>query len=229
MDVTEEPVATRWPGTRQDRVAGWCSAWVVVALSAVYAVVMGMGFGSMGNLADPLPDPYLAVAEALILLMAPAMVVLMAAVHACAPAHLRLYSLLAFGWMLVTACLTMMVHVVGLVVARRIDPAEMSGYDRLFGYAWPSLLYAVDVVAWDLLLGLSLACAALVFRGGRHRAVRRALLLSAALCLVGFVGPAIDVMAWRGLGILGYVVVFPVACVLLARTVFSADRVDTGS
>jgi len=223
MDVVEEPVATRLPGTRHDRVAGRWAAWMVAVLSVVYAVVVGVGFGDLGNLVDPLPDPYLAVAEVLILLMAPAMVVLMAAVHACAPVHLRLYSLLAFGWMLVAACLTMTVHVVELVVARRIEPAAVPGYDRLFDFAWPSMLYAVDVVAWDLLLGLSLACAALVFPGQRHRAVRRVLLLSAALCLVGLVGPAIDVMAWRGLGILGYVVVFPVACVLLTRVFFAAD------
>ncbi len=220
MDGSEEPVATRRPGTRHDRLAGRWAAWTVVVLSVVYAVVMGAGFSSMGNLADPLPDPYLAVAEVLILLMAPAMVVLVGALHACTPVHLRLYSLLAFGWMLVAACLTMTVHVVELVVARRIDPAEVPGYDRLFDFAWPSMLYAVDVVVWDLLLGLSLACAALVFRGRRDRAVRWVLLLGAALCLVGLVGPAFDVMAWRGLGILGYVVVFPVACVLLARTIF---------
>jgi hypothetical protein len=63
-----------------------------------------------------LPDPFLAVAEVLILLLAPAMVVLMAAVHACAPAHLRMFGLIAFGWMLVAAGLTMTVHVVELVV-----------------------------------------------------------------------------------------------------------------
>ena len=79
---------------------------------------------SLGNLTDPLPDPYLAVAELLILLMAPVMVVLMASVHACAPVHLRMFSLIAFGWMLVAACLTMTVHVVELVVARQVDPGR---------------------------------------------------------------------------------------------------------
>src|SRR6478609_8710910 len=172
---------------------------------------------SLGNLTDPLPDPYLAVAELLILLMAPVMVVLMASVHACAPVHLRMFSMIAFGWMLVAACLTMTVHVVELVVARRVDPGAVPGFARLFGFAWPSMLYAVDVVAWDLMLGLSLLCAAFVFTGHRYRAVRRGLMVSAALCLVGLVGPATDVLAWRGIGILGYVVAFPVTCLWLSR------------
>jgi len=149
---------------------------------------MVAGFGSLGNVTDP----YLAVAELLILVMAPVMVVLMAAVHACAPVHLRMFSMIAFGWMLVAACLTMTVHVVELVVARRIDPGAVPGFTRLFDFAWPSMLYAVDVVAWDLMLGLSLLFAAFVFTGRRYRVVRWGLLVSAALCLVGLVGPATE-------------------------------------
>jgi hypothetical protein len=89
------------------------------------------------------------------------------------------------------------------------------------------MLYAVDVVAWDLLLGLSLLFAAAVFTGHRFRAVRRGLLLSAVLCLAGLVGPATDVMAWRGIGILGYVVVFPATCVGLSRA-FAPPTKGTG-
>ena len=225
MDVTESSRVCgdgRLLGSRAERLAGSASARVVVVLSVAYAAIMVAGFLSLGNLTDPLPDPYLVVAEVLILLMAPAMVVLMAAVHACAPVHLRMFSLIAFGWMLVAACLTMTVHVVELVVARRVEPGAVAGFARLFDFAWPSMLYAVDVVAWDLLLGLSLLFAAVVFTGRRYRAVRRGLLVSAVLCLVGLVGPAIDVMAWRALGILGYVVAFPLTCLALSRAFCTA-------
>lgn len=152
MGMTESsrgPAAGQLVGSRSERLAGRWSARFVVAISIAYAVIMVTGFVSLGNLSDPLPDPYLGVAEVLILVMAPAMVVLMAAVHACAPVRLRIFSLLAFGWMLVAACLTMTVHVVELVVARRVDHAAVPGFERLFDFAWPSMLYAVDVVAWD--------------------------------------------------------------------------------
>jgi hypothetical protein len=220
MDVTGlslDSDAGRLVGSRSERLVGRWSAWFVVVISAAYAAVMAAGFGSLGNLTDPLADPYLAVAELLILLMAPVMVVLMAAVHACAPVRLRMFGMIAFGWMLVAACLTMTVHVVELVVARRIDPGAIPGFARLFDFAWPSMLYAVDVVAWDLLLGLSLLFAAFVFTERRYQGVRWGLLASAALCLLGLVGPATGVLAWRGIGIFGYVVVFPATCVALAR------------
>jgi hypothetical protein len=136
-----------------------------------------------------------------------------------------MFSMIAFGWMLVAACLTMTVHVVELVVARRIDPGAVPGFARRFDFAWPSMLYAVDVVAWDLLLGLSLLFAAFVFTGRRYRGIRRGLLASAALCLVGLVGPATDVVAWRGIGIVGYAVVFPVTCIALGRALSPAVNV----
>jgi hypothetical protein len=216
-ELSRSADAERLVGSQFERLAGRWSARFIVAINVAYAGVMVAGFVSLGNLTDPLPDPYLGVAEVLILVMAPVMVVLMAAVHACAPVGLRLFSLVAFGWMLVAACLTMTVHVVELVVARRVQPDTVPGFTRLFDFEWPSMLYAVDVVAWDLLLGLSLLFAAFAFTGRRYRAVRWGLAVSAVLCLVGLVGPATDVMAWRAIGIVGYVVAFPITCLALSR------------
>ncbi len=204
-------------GSRNDRLLGRWSARAIAAFSVPYAIAMVLGFSSMGNLRDPLPDPYLAVAELLIIVMAPFMVTLMIAVHACAPARLRALSLTALGWMLILAALTMTVHFVELTFVRRINPAEVPGFDRLLDFQWPSLLYAIDIAAWDLFLGLALLFAAAVFTGPRYRWARRGLLASGALCLLGLVGPIFDVLAWRGIGIFGYAVVFPLTCLALSR------------
>jgi hypothetical protein len=198
-------------------MVGKWSARAIAALSIPYAITMVLGFSSMGNLRDPLPDPYLAVAELLILVMAPFMVTLMVAVHACAPARLRAFGLTAVGWMLMLAGVTMTVHFVELTFVRRINPAEVPGFDRLLDFQWPSLLYAADVAAWDLFLGLSLLFAAPVFTGVRCRWARRGLLISGALCLLGLVGPALNALAWRGIGIFGYAVIFPMTCLALSR------------
>jgi hypothetical protein len=211
-------------GSSGDLMLGKWSARAIAAFSVPYAITMVLGFSSMGNLQDPLPDPYLAVAEVLILLMAPFMVTLMIAVHACAPVRLRALSLTALGWMLILAGVTMTIHLVELTFVRRINPAEVPGFDRLLDFQWPSLLYAADIAAWDLFLGLSLLCAAPVFIGPRHCWARRGLWVSGALCLLGLVGPAINVLAWRGIGIFGYAVVFPLTCLALSRAFTSTAR-----
>lgn len=149
---------------------------------------------------------------------------LMVANHACAPPRARTFSTTALGWMLATAAVTMTVHFVQLTVARRIDPSTVPGFDRLFGWHWPSLTWGAEITAWDLFLGLSLLCAAPVFAGRRYAMVRRGLLVSGSLCLAGLVGPALNAMAWREFGIFGYAVVLPLTCLALSRAFASASN-----
>ena len=48
---------------------GAWSARALFVLELAYVVAFVVGFASIGDLSKPLPDPYLAVAEALILVM----------------------------------------------------------------------------------------------------------------------------------------------------------------
>jgi hypothetical protein len=48
--------------------------------------------------------------------------------------------------------------------------------------------------------------------------VRRGLLLSGSLCLIGLIGPLAGMLGLRTSGILGYTVVFGLTCLPLRRT-----------
>jgi hypothetical protein len=65
-----------------------------------------------------LPDPYLAIAEVLILVIAPILVLLMLAIHACAPAHAKAFTRVALGWMLAAAAFTLNLRRSWSVVSR---------------------------------------------------------------------------------------------------------------
>ena len=67
------------------RMLGFWSARAIFLMEFLYVAVFIAGFASIRNTSKPLPDPYLAIAEILILLMAPVMVCLMLAIHECAP------------------------------------------------------------------------------------------------------------------------------------------------
>jgi hypothetical protein len=204
-------------GTKADRWIGMWSARVLFAFGVAYAVTMVAGFAGMGNLSKPLEDPYLAIMEVLILVMAPVLVLLAVVIHACAPEGTRTYSMTALGWMLLLAGFTMTVHLVQLTVVRRIDPSAIQGFQYLFNWHWPSVLYGVDVVAWDIFFGLALLFAAPVFHAAGHVAVRNGLLIAGALCLLGIIGPAVNHIALRDIGIIGYAVVWPIVCVPLSK------------
>jgi hypothetical protein len=129
-----------WGGTPSERRIGRWSAYALCALTVAYVVDFVAGFTALGNLSAPLPDPYLAVGEALILVMAPILVALMLALHACAPPGAKSFTLVALGWMLAAAAFTTTVHFVELTVARHVDAASFPGYRFIFDFQWPSLL-----------------------------------------------------------------------------------------
>jgi hypothetical protein len=186
-------------------------------IGVAYVVTFVVGFGAMGTLSKPLEDPYLAIAEILIVVLAPILVLLMVVVHESAPERARIYSATAVCWMLLAAGFTMTVHLAELMAVRRITPSSFQGFHDFFGWHWPSVFYSIDIVAWDVFFGLAMLFAAPVFHVSRHFAARNGLIIAGALSLVGIVGPATNHIGWRELGIFGYAIVFPVTCLALSR------------
>jgi len=204
--------------TDRIRAIGTWSARAMVVLEAAYVVVFIIGFASLGNTSDPLPDPYLAIAEVLILVMAPILVLLMMAIHECAPAPVKAFTRVALGWMMATAAFTFTVHFVELTVARHITPATLPGYNYIFDFKWPSTFYAIDIVAWDVFFGLALLFAIPAFTHRSEARVRQGFIASGSLCLIGLIGPFANALVWRTIGILGYTIVFGLVCIPLSRT-----------
>src|SRR5947209_7162563 len=81
---------TRW--TSMDRLVGQWSCYLVFGLSLAYVPATAAGFLFGGGFTGPIRDPYPAVMELLILLLAPALVVTFAALHAYAPASKKILS-----------------------------------------------------------------------------------------------------------------------------------------
>jgi hypothetical protein len=191
-----------------DRLGFWSSV-ALVAVGVGYALALAAGITRHG-LHEPIVDPVLAVMEVLTLLSAPAIVTLMAAIHARAAPSRKVYGLAALAFGTLCAGTTSVVHFLELTSSR--PPAGG-------GLVWPSRLYAAELLAWDVFLGLALVCAALAFdRNGAERIQRRALWICGALCLAGTVGPAVGDMRIQWIGITGYAVVLPVVSFLLARS-----------
>jgi hypothetical protein len=87
----------------------------------------------------------------------------------------------------------------------------------VFSFEWPSVAYALDILAWDVFFALSMLFAAPVFSGSRLSAWIRALMVaSGSLALVGRSGVVAGDMRLRNIGIVGYVGVFLIVAVLLA-------------
>ena len=196
-----------------NRLGSW-SALAIFLLGVAYAFTLTAAVTGHG-LTAPIVDPILAIMEVLTLISALLIVILIASIHAYASVDHKIYGLIAFAFTIVFVAMTSAVHFVELTAVRQMGSA---------GIVWPSAAYAVELLAWNLFLGLALLFAAPVFGGsGLERRVRRGLLISGSLCVTGIVGPALGSMRLQLVGVLGYAVVLPVVCFMLAR-LFRGDR-----
>ena len=204
------------PISLQYRTIGRAAAWAVFSMIVVYAVTTALGFLSLKSSLDPIGDPYFAIMELLILLMTPLMVVIMVAVHYYAPVERKLYSLTALAFMIILAGLTDTLHFVILSFGRQVDATGLTWMPLLISFKWPSVAYALDILAWDIFFPLSFLFAAPVFKGGRLETwIRILMILSAILSFAGLAGVPFADMQYRNIGIIGYALVAPVVFLLI--------------
>jgi hypothetical protein len=180
---------------------GTRSSLAVVVVGVAYAAVLGAGMARHG-LSEPIVDPILAVMELLTIVSALPVLGLFVALHASTTAERRLWATLATGFAAMFACATMGVHVVELTAGRALGRP---------GLVWPSVPYAVELFAWDFLLGLALVAGAAAV--GPTPAARRLTVwmrATGAACLAGLIGPVVGEMRLQLIGVFGYAIMLPI-------------------
>ena len=216
--------------TLQHRTIGKAAAWGVFFLGVIYAITTVLGFLSLKSPQDPIGDPFFLIMELLIVLIAPLMVVVMIAVHAYASSEVKAYSFTALSFTILLAGITSSMHFVILTVSRQIEATELDWFPLLFSFKWPSVAYALDILAWDWFFALSMLFAAPVFGVGRLEiAVRNLMIVSGILSLAGLIGVPLADMQVRNIGIIGYGVVTPVVFLLLGIVLGRNQQVSSGT
>ena len=209
--------------TKQQRMLGRTASFAVTFLLIAYAVILVLGLLSLNSPQDPIGDPYFSILELLIVLMAPLIIIVMVAVYFYASSETKMYSLIALAFMVIMAAITCSVHFVILTVSRQIEAAGFVWASLFFSFKWPSVVYALDILAWDFFFALSMLFAAPVFKKGRlEKTLRILMVINGLLSLAGLIGVPLANMNIRNIGIIGYVgvsiVMFPLMGVILGRT-----------
>jgi hypothetical protein len=214
--------------TRLDRLIGKTTALALFVLGIIYVVITAIGLLSLKSQLDPISDPWFSIMEILIMVMAPLAIVLMVEIHAYAPHNFKTLSLIALIFMSIMACITCIVHFLVLSVSRQIESLSgLQWFSYIFSFKWPSVIYALDILAWDLFFSLSMFFAAPIFNGDRLKvSVRLLMIISGLLSFAGLFGPISGNMQIRYIGIAGYGVVFLFVCLLLSK-VFESEPLDT--
>jgi hypothetical protein len=156
--------------------------------------------------------------EILIIGISPSMVALTVALHAWAPMGRKSLALASVAFMSMSAAVTCTLHFAILSLGSQPAFAGEPWARLVFSFEWPSIAYALDILAWDVFFPLAALFAAATVQGaGLASMVRGLLFASAALAFLGLAGVALANMQVRNIGIIGYAVLFPIAAALLAK------------
>jgi hypothetical protein len=193
-------------------------------LSAVYAGVLSIGLLTLPSPEQQVQQPWFTLLELLIIGISPALVSLSVSLHAWVPQERKAAALAGVAFMTMCATVTCTVHFSILTLSRQPAFAGEQWARLVFSFQWPSVAYALDILAWDIFfpLGALLAAAALP-ANALTRVVRALLFASAALAFAGLAGVPLANMQVRNVGIIGYAVVFPIAAALLAKLFYRAE------
>ena len=191
--------------TLQHRLIGIYSTSAVFILQILYFFTTILGFLSLNSPQDPIGDPYFTIMEILIILIAPLMLICMVTVNAYARPTVKVYSTISLIFMIIVTVITSSVHFSGFI-----------GSQSLFSFQWPSVVYSLDILAWDWFFALSMFFAVPVFKGPNLNIVLRVLMIiSGTLSLAGLVGVPLADMQIRNIGIIGYALVAPFVFLLI--------------
>lgn len=198
---------------------GYVSGLSVFILGILYAIITTLGFLSLESPKQQIPDPYFSMMEVLSILISLGMAFCFTALFFIENLKPRkLAAFLALLMMYLATAITSCVHFVVLSL-RSSDHFNIGDYDYLFSFTWPSVVYALDILAWDWFYALSVLFAAFLFGTYNNTLwIRRILLISGLLSLAGLMGVYFENMAIRNVGILGYAVVGPIAFLLVGRS-----------
>ena len=196
---------------------GVVSGGAVAVLCAVYAAVLAVGLLTLPSPRHQVQQPWFTLMELLILAIAPAMVLLSVALHSWSFPECKSLALASVMFLGMCAVTTSAVHFAILTLSHHPEFASKPWSPQIFSFQWPSVAYALDILAWDVFFPLGALFAAATVQGsGLNRLVRVLLVVSAILAFAGVLGVPLANMQVRNVGIIGYAVFFPIAAALLA-------------
>jgi hypothetical protein len=154
-----------------------------------------------------------------ILLSMPAMVLLWATIHQVTPAGKRAFSLGSLVFVAILSTLTSINRYNALTVVPQATAMGVSeGLEWFLPYGWPSIMFAMEVLAWGGYFGLACLCLAPAFGGkGLKKAIFWTLIANGGLSLAALLGQLLQNFPLSALGVLAWGPGFILLAALWAR------------
>jgi hypothetical protein len=199
----------------RNRLGYWLSVIsLILAVGYLLAVLAIILFDRM-----PPSASYQNLVSVITLVSVPVLLWLWVTIHETLPADKHLFSLGSLVMMTIFGVLTSINRYVSLtVVPQALAQGKTEGLGWFQPYGWPSIMAAMEVLAWGFYLGLAFFCLAPAFvKEKLERLIFWTLIISGVLCLLAVLGQVLN-SAWLNiLGILAWGPGLIMLLILLAR------------
>ncbi len=168
---------------------GFWTGLVLVFLGLAYLVLVAATM--LSGSGYPPVEPFQTMFHVLILIIASCLVVFWTLVHGAVPPGSQLFSRASLALIIIFAALTSINRYVGLTVVKQsLAFGSTDGLHWFLPYGWPSVMLALELLAWGLFFGLACLCLAPAFSGSRlERAIGWLLVAVGAMSLLSALEP----------------------------------------
>jgi hypothetical protein len=169
------------------RIGFWSGLVLVVLGLAYLGIILVMMISGSGF---PPIDPFLTAVNILVLITAVWMVFFWVVLSQAITGKRILFVRISLAFMVIFATLTSINRYVALtVVNQSLAAGNTDGLQWFLPYTWPSIMLAIEYLAWGFFLGLACLSLAFVFTQGRlEHAIFWTLIITGLLSLIALVG-----------------------------------------
>lgn len=191
---------------------------IILAFLGIFYIGLLVGLAAAGSLLPP-PAVFQIVFSVFTLITAALMVFFWALLHQAISSEKKLFSLTSFAFTIIFCALTSINRFVALtVVPQSIAAGQTQGLEWFLPYEWPSIMLAIEILAWGFFF--SLACISLApafFGKDGSRAVFWALIVTGILAMSSAVGQTVSSFVLSVAGPVAWGPGLTVIVILLAR------------
>jgi len=188
---------------------------IEIVLAAMYLAAVAAMFIS-GTI--PPAEPYTSIVNIVSLASVPIFVFLWVILHNVSTPDKKIFTQTSLELIVIFATLTSINRYVAMtVVHQSIAMGITDGLNWFMPYGWPSIMAAMEVLAWGFFLGLAFLFLAPVFRKGKlELAIFWTLIISGVFSLIAVLGQIMNSVVLNMLGIIAWGPGLIVLFVLLA-------------
>jgi hypothetical protein len=182
---------------------GYWTALLGFLLTLIYLAAVVRMFVS-GTI--PPAEPYISIISVVSLASVPIFVFLWVILHSVVLPEQKVFTQTSLALIVIFATVTSINRYVAMTVVRQsIDMGITDGLNWFMPYGWPSIMAAMEVLAWGFFLGLAFLFLAPVFRKGKlESAIFWTLIISGIFSLIAVLGQIRNSVVLNMLGIIAW-------------------------